>query len=94
LTKGKVHAGRSEYESALDYFREAGKEAEALNMRPTIWQSQVEAAKVLESRGRVNEAREMRASARVIVEEIAGMFTDDELRSAYIESALSRVDIS
>jgi len=92
LTMGKVHASSDDLETAAEFYNKAEKEAAALNMRPTIWQSQVEAAKVLESHGREDEAREKRASARAIVEEIAGMITDEELRSAYITSTLNRVE--
>ncbi len=44
-----------------------------------------------ESAGRTEEAQAKRGSARAMVQEISGIFTDEELRSTYLQSALPKV---
>jgi class 3 adenylate cyclase/tetratricopeptide (TPR) repeat protein len=91
LTIGKVQASQGEVDAALASFGRAEEKAMALNMRPYVWRSQVAAAESLELAGRTEEAQVKRDSARAMVQDISGMFTDEELRSTYLTSALDKV---
>jgi tetratricopeptide (TPR) repeat protein len=91
LTMGKVQASRDEIDVALSSFDRAETEAMALNMRPFVWQSRVTAAETLKSAGRMAESEVKRTSARTVVEEISGLFKDEELRSTYLQSAMEKV---
>lgn len=93
LTRGKILARRNEVDAALESFAEAEARALDLNMRPYLWQSRLAAAEALQSAGRENEVGEKRDSAKAVVEEIAGLFEDQELRSTYLQGALEKVGV-
>jgi predicted ATPase/class 3 adenylate cyclase len=91
FTMGKVHASKDEFSAAIEFYGKTESEAQNLNMRPIVWQSKIAAAEAMELEGREEEAREMRTGAKVIVEEIAAMIKDDEMRSAYLQSTMDKV---
>jgi class 3 adenylate cyclase/tetratricopeptide (TPR) repeat protein len=88
LALGKALAALERYDEALTAFEESEKSASSLAMRPDVWKAQLAAATVLEQTGQVSEARVKRNSAKTVVEEIAGVFADETLKSAYLEAAL------
>jgi hypothetical protein len=61
-----------------------------MTMRPLVWQARAGAAKLLAAMGRQDEAAAKRQAARAMVDEIAGLF-DEKLRTAFVESASSKV---
>jgi len=61
-------------------------------MRPMVWQARVEAAKVLDALGRTAEAEAKRRDARAMIDEIAALFTDENLRAAFVESAMRKIE--
>jgi tetratricopeptide (TPR) repeat protein len=91
LTMGKVQASRDDLDAALASYERAETDAMALNMRPYVWQSRVAAADTLKSAGRMAESEAKRTGARSMVEEISGLFKDEELRSTYLQSAMKKV---
>jgi ATP/maltotriose-dependent transcriptional regulator MalT len=91
LTQGRVWAAQGDVEAALTAFDQAETEAQALEMRPYVWQACLAAAETLEAAGRSEEAGAKRTAARGMIEEIGGMLNDPTLRQAFLESALPKV---
>ncbi len=77
--------------AALQAFEQAEAEAMDLGMRPLIWQARLGASQALAGMGKASQAQQERASAIRMVEEIAGLFDDETLRQAYLQSTLDKV---
>jgi ATP/maltotriose-dependent transcriptional regulator MalT len=84
LTTGRIHAARGELEAALGEFSSAETLARGMRMRPVAWQAQLAASQALAAAGREAEAAVKRQAAQAIIDEIAGMFQDEELRRRYL----------
>lgn len=63
-----------------------------MKMRPLVWQAHAGAAQLLAAMGRAAEADAKRQAARAMIDEIAGLFEDDNLRAAFVESARKKID--
>ena len=87
----QVNAAWGHEQEALDSFSRAEKLALELQMRPLVWQSRAGAAQVLSGAGRASEAEAKRSDAREMIEEIAGLFEDEELRGMFLESAMGKL---
>lgn len=87
LTDGRVRSARGEADGALEAFARAEALAAPMGMRPVILEARTEAARWLASLGREAEAEVKRREARAMVEEIAGLFEDPEMRREYLENA-------
>ncbi len=90
FTDARVSAARGEPERALEFFTRTEVLALEMQMRPLVWQAQVEAAKALSALGREVEAEAKRREARALIDEIAGLFTDAQLRAMFVESAAKK----
>ncbi len=86
LALGNLEMARGNCERALELFSDAETRAAPMQLRPTILEARVRAAKSLDALGRVSEANEQRAQAQAMVDEIANLFLDDATRNAYIEN--------
>jgi len=62
-------------------------------MRPTIWQARAGAAACVASQGRMGEAAVKQRDALAMIDEIAGLFTEEKLRTLYVKSATSKAGI-
>jgi class 3 adenylate cyclase/tetratricopeptide (TPR) repeat protein len=91
LIDGKVHIAAGQTERGLRSFERAESLAGSLDMRPIIWRARAAAAETLLRAGAVEQAAAKGAAARATVEEIAGLFSDPDLRSAYLDNALVRL---
>jgi tetratricopeptide (TPR) repeat protein len=87
---------QGEYENALAYnnealarFDESEQSAASLDMLPDLWKARLAAADVLEKEGQFEAARRKRDQATAVIEDIAAGFTDETLRTAYLESTLN-----
>jgi hypothetical protein len=87
-----VSAAQGHEDEALQSFSHAEEHALELQMRPLVWQSRAGAAQVLSGAGRASEAEAKRSDAREMIEEIAGLFEDEELRGMFLENATSRLN--
>ena len=92
FAEATVSAARGESEKALEPFARAEALAQGMGMRPMVWQARVEAAKVLDALGRTAEAEAKRRDARAMIDEIAALFTDENLRAAFVESAMRKIE--
>ena len=91
FTVAQVQLASGDVESALEQFARAEATASGMNMRPMVWQARASAASVLAQMGRTEEADVKRTEARAVVEEMAGLFVDKEMRKAFVESAVQRM---
>lgn len=92
LVDARVSAARGDTAHALDQFARAEQRASEMKMRPIVWQARAGAAKVLAAMSRTAEADAKRQAARAMIDEIAGLFQDAELRAAFVESAMKKID--
>jgi class 3 adenylate cyclase/tetratricopeptide (TPR) repeat protein len=79
---------------AVDKLGQAEALALTMHMRPMAWQAQAGAAHILAALGRTAEAHEKQQSARRIIDEIAGLFADAELRRSFVATSLARLEAS
>lgn len=86
-----IDEARGDSENALGQLGRAEMLATEMNMRPMVWQVRAAAAQLLTAMGRPEEAREKRKQAREAVDEIAGLMTDPEMRSAFVENAENKI---
>ncbi|MEP7200946.1 MAG: AAA family ATPase, partial [Chloroflexota bacterium] len=85
LADAQVSAARGEWERALESYARAESDALAMQLRPAVWQARVGAAQLLAAQGRAAEAEAQSQGARAMADEIAGLFTDGELRAQFAE---------
>jgi class 3 adenylate cyclase/tetratricopeptide (TPR) repeat protein len=91
LVQGKIAASQGDHLAALAALDEAEGFALEMGMRPYIWQARAQAARALSALGRSGEATAKRQAARQIVEEIAGLFANTELRDRFRAHADSQL---
>jgi class 3 adenylate cyclase/tetratricopeptide (TPR) repeat protein len=87
LVLGQMLLGAGDWKASLETLQRAEAEARALEMRPILWQASLEIAKALDRLEKADQAEAKRDEAREVVEEIAGLFEDQELRQAYLENS-------
>ena len=87
----QVRAAQGDVEKALEGFAAAEELALAMGMRPLVVHARAGAAQALGASGRADEAKEKLSQAREVVEEIAGLFEDDKLRTMYLASATGKL---
>jgi class 3 adenylate cyclase/predicted ATPase len=84
LVWAKLSLAQGETQEALDHFRRAEETARHMGMRPFVLQAQAEAAELLLDQGKEQEGLALRHAANDTVEEIAGLFEDEELRDGFL----------
>jgi ATP/maltotriose-dependent transcriptional regulator MalT len=89
--KGKIALAKGDHTSSASDFLEAKQRAEELGARSLIWQASVGAAEALEASGQAEAAFTERTYAREVVGEIAGLFSDQELRDIYLAGMVGRI---
>jgi len=89
LAQGQVQAALGQPALALAAYEQVDAQAAAMGMRPFLWQAKAGAAAALDALGRPAQAESKRESARLMIDEIAGMFESDEMRAAYSTAALA-----
>ena len=87
LAEAQVAATGGGGDLALEHLARAEKLALEMGMRALALQARLGAVQLLEDAGESKEAQRRRDEARALVEEIAGMFEDQGLRDAYLETA-------
>jgi hypothetical protein len=74
----------------LKKFDDAEQHALEMKMRPAIWQARTGAAHTLSALGHMEEAGAKQRAAHRMVDEIAALFKDAELRKLFIENAQNK----
>ena len=91
FAEGQISAGRGDLESALRNLSRGEEQAMEMGMRPLALQNRAAMVGVLDGLGRSDEAAAKRTQARAMIDEIAGLFQDEELRALYLESATKKL---
>ncbi|MCC7353205.1 MAG: AAA family ATPase [Anaerolineae bacterium] len=91
LVRGRISAAREEHGLALADYSRAGAFAREMQMRPLMLQALVGSVQALSMLGRMDEADMKRQEARSLVEEIAALFKDQELRALFLDNAMAKV---
>jgi hypothetical protein len=91
LVAGKIHMACGELADGLSAFERAESEALLLNMRPIVWQARLALADALTATGQPEQAQSRREAARETVDEIAGLFEDEDLRSVYLQNIQTKI---
>jgi tetratricopeptide (TPR) repeat protein len=90
LTLAQIAAAANTWAVALAHFEAAAGEAQAMGMRPYLWQAQAGMAPALAALGRTEEAEASRTAAAATIAAIAALFKDDELRAKFLAEAQAR----
>ena len=91
LAEARVAEARGDWDGALEQYAQAEAGALPMTLRPVVWQARAGAAKVLRMQSRKGEAEAKRDAAHAAVDEIAALFTDDNLRSPFVASARRKI---
>ena len=91
LTLGKIQAQQGRTAEALTNLAAAEAAALEMGMRPIIWQTRAAAAELLQANGDEAGAAAQWAAAQEMVDEIAGLMMDEQLRESYLRSMRSKV---
>jgi hypothetical protein len=75
----------------LETLQQARNEAEMYGMRPIIWQLHAAAVDGYINIGNIDSAEIERSKAKALVREIADDFENQELRDAFLRSALAKI---
>ena len=91
IADASVSGARGETERALENLAHAEKVALEMRMRPAVLAARVVSARLMATAGRTEEAEAKIQEARMMVDEIAGLFEDETLRGLYVQSAMSNI---
>lgn len=87
LASAQVSLASGDPSGALENFNQAEELASQMTMRPWTWKAQAGAAQVLAGMGRQGESDAKRSGAMATLNEMAGLFEDQEMRSMFLEDA-------
>ncbi len=89
FAEAQLHLAHDELDQALEAYRRAEELAIEMGLRPLIWKAQANQSRVLIALGRTAEGEAMHLEAQAMVNEIAGLFEDGELKTMFLENALN-----
>jgi tetratricopeptide (TPR) repeat protein len=92
LANGNLNAARGAHENAVACFADAERSALEFKMRPTVLAACLAAARSLMVLRRSAEAEKKRAQAQAVIDEMADLISDPELRRAYRENVSLRTE--
>ena len=87
LANAQVSLASGDPSGALENFNQAEELASQMTMRPWTWKAQAGAAQVLAGMGRQGESDAKRSGTMATLNEMAGLFEDQEMRSMFLEDA-------
>ncbi|MBI3741511.1 MAG: AAA family ATPase, partial [Chloroflexi bacterium] len=91
IVDGMIRAARGDQSGALEKFTHAENLAQEMGMRVALLQARIATARVLAQMGKKTQADAKRKDARAMVDEIARLFKDEEMKRAFVESAGKRL---
>ena len=91
LAEGQVTAAGGDGSLALEHLARGERLALEMQMRPMVLRTRLGAAQILAASGRSSEAEAKLAEARAMIDEIGGLFEDEELRDSYLETATKKL---
>jgi tetratricopeptide (TPR) repeat protein len=90
--EAQVLFASGEHERSLDEFARMEALATEMKMSPLIWQACAGEAKVLAALGRDQQAELEREGARQVIDDMAALFTDQEMRAEFVEGATRKLN--
>jgi ATP/maltotriose-dependent transcriptional regulator MalT len=93
ITEAQISLARGNFDNALAQFKNTEVLAQSMLMRPAIWQARAGAAQALSALGRSDEAAELQHDALAMIDEIAGLFSDDTLRTLYLKNVTCKIGL-
>lgn len=94
LADGRLASAEGDFDQALEHLGRSEETAAEMGLRPLRLNALSEAARVYDQLGKPSEAAEWRHMARGLIDEMAALFTDPELRQTFTESAIRRAAVS
>lgn len=94
LMKGKILGKRGENQKALAALEKAEIQAAELRMRPIVWQARAGQADIFVQGGKMEAANEKFQSAKKMVNEIAELFENPDLKDAFLKNAMGKLRVS
>jgi len=91
LARAQVNVARGEAEQALESLVQTETLAQQMQMRPLVLQARLGAAQVLAAMGQAENQEVKLGEARDMIEEIGGLFQDEDMRRLYVENATSKL---
>ncbi len=91
MTNGMIAGARGSVDDALQFFTKAEEDAVEMEMRPAVLQMRAASAQILSGAGRNEEAKAKRAAAQITIDDIAGSFSDAELREIFVTEATKKL---
>jgi class 3 adenylate cyclase/tetratricopeptide (TPR) repeat protein len=91
LAQAQVSLARDDIDGALAGFAKAEALGQEMKLRPVVLQARLGTAEALATCGRLKEANAKRQEAEAAVNEMAGLFKDEQLRVMFVESAMGKM---
>lgn len=91
LARAQVNVAHGEPELALASLAQVEASAQEMEMRPLVLQARLGAAQVLGGLGRKEDQAMKLGEARSMIEEISGLFQNEDLRRQYVECATGKL---
>ena len=86
-----LSAASGDPNTAVKQFEQAENSALEMNLRPFVWQACTGAAKALLEAQQDSLAGEKKEQAIAMINEIGGLFEDQEMRALYLANAIRRI---
>lgn len=86
LAEARIRLAEADYHAALKSYELAQEGALEMGLRPIVLQARCGAAASLDGLGRQDQASAKRGEAQAMLDEIAGLFQDEDLRNVYKQS--------
>jgi tetratricopeptide (TPR) repeat protein len=89
FAEAQIHTAHDDLVQAAEAYSRAEKLAIEMGLRPFIWKARANLSQLLLALGQTAEAETMKQEAQAMVNEIAGLFEDEELKAMFLENALN-----
>ena len=87
----QLKVARGDVEDALASFNRMEQLASEMGMRPLVLQARLGETQLLSASGRASEAETKGGEARAMIDEIAELFQDEDLREQFVKSATGKM---
>ena len=88
----QVNAAQGRGDEAIESFALAEEQALQMQMRPLVWQARAGAAQLLSFSGQASKAEVKLGEARDMVDEIGGLFQDEDMRGMFLKNASRKLN--
>lgn len=89
FAEAQLHSAQNELEQSAKSYRRAEELALEMELRPLIWKARANLGQILSTLGDIAGGEAMQKEALAMINEIAGLFEDEELKAMFLENALN-----